>query len=94
VDDFSRHTWIFLLKTKSKVQGCIKSFITLVETQFSTTVKCIRFDQGHEFNLHKFYSLKGIEHQISCVETSQQNGVVERKHQHILNITRASYFSK
>ena len=44
VDDFSKHTWIFLLKTKSEVQGCIKSFITLVETQFSTIVKCIRSD--------------------------------------------------
>jgi len=71
VDDFSRHTWIAFLKTKSKVQGCIKSFITLVETQFSTTVKCIRFDQGPEFNLHQFYSLNDIEHQMSCVETTQ-----------------------
>jgi len=23
VDDFSRHTWIFLLKTRSEIQGCI-----------------------------------------------------------------------
>jgi len=92
VNDFSRHTWIFLLKTKSEVQGSIKSYITLVETQFSTTVKCIRSDQGPEFNLHQFYSLKGIEHQMSCVETPQQNGVVERKHKHILNITRAPIF--
>jgi len=37
VDDFSRHTWIFLLKTELEVQSYIKSFITLVETQFSTT---------------------------------------------------------
>jgi len=92
VDYFSSHVWIFLLKTKSEVQCCIKSFITLVETQFSTTVKCIRSDQGSEFNLHQFYSLKGIEHQVSCVETPQQNGVVERKHQYILNITRTLIF--
>jgi len=60
----------------------------LVETQFSTTVKCIRSDQELEFNLYQFYSLKGIEHQMSYVETPQQIEVVERKHQHILNITR------
>jgi len=55
-------------------------------------VNCIQFDQGPEFNLYKFYSLKGIEHQMSCVETPQQNEVVERKDQHILNITRALIF--
>ena len=92
VDDFSGHTWIFILKTKLEVQGCIKSFITLVETQFSTTVKCIRSDQGPKFNLHQFYSLKGIEHQMFYVETPQQNGVVEKKHQHILNFTKALIF--
>jgi len=66
--------------------------ISLVETQCSTTIKCIRFDQGPGFNLHQFYSLKDIEHQMSWLDTLQQNGVVERKHQHILNITRALIF--
>ena len=92
VDDKSIHTWIYLMKYKSQASHLIKSFVALVETQHNKTLKCIRSDNGLEFKMTYFYNSKGIIHQTTCVETPQQNGVVERKHQHIMGVTRALMF--
>jgi len=89
VDDFSRYTWVILMHTKSEVRTHVTSFISYVENHFQTTVKIIRSDNGAEFAMTNFFSSKGIIHQKTCIETPEQNGIVERKHQHILNVTRA-----
>lgn len=64
----------------------------MLETQFSKRSKIIRTDNGTEFFMKEFFAQKEILHQLSCVETSHQNVVVERKHQHILNVTRSLMF--
>lgn len=92
VDDHSRTTWVYMLRNKSDTRSCLIAFYNLIETQFHTKIKTIRSDNGAEFRMTDFFQAKGIIHQKSCVDTPQQNGRVERKHQHIMNIARALMF--
>ena len=92
IDDFSRSTWLYLLKNKSKTRKCIESFYNLVVTQFGVKIKILKSDNGAEFLMREFFNTKSIIHHKSCVETPEQNGIVERKHQHLLNVACALLF--
>jgi len=67
----------------------------MINTQFGLKVKVLRTDNGTKFlnsKCKELFSSLGIVHQTSCSYTPQQNGVVERKHRHILNTARALRF--
>ena len=83
---------MFLLSQKSDASSLLPSFYNFVFTQFHTQIKAIRSDNGPKFALQSFYCSKLIIHQLSYVETPQQNSAVERKHQHLLNVARALRF--
>ena len=93
VDDFSRAVWTYLLLAKSEVRTVLTNFLVYTEKQFGKSVKVLRSDNGTEFMcLASYFREHGIVHQTSCVGTPQQNGRVERKHRHILNVARAILF--
>jgi hypothetical protein len=54
VDDFTRHTWLFLMKNKHETRTLVKNFVRLVHTQFSCKIKMIRSDNGPEFLMDPF----------------------------------------
>ena len=68
----------------------------MVETQFQTKIQVLHTEYGREFfntTLGVYLAENGIFHQGSCLNTPQQNGVVERKNRHLLEVARAFMFT-
>ena len=89
VDDCTRSTWVYLMKSKFDTKSLLQSFYFMIKTQFNKSIKVFKTENGLQFQLTNFFKTHGIIHQHSCVATPQQNSVVERKHQHILCVVRA-----
>lgn len=95
VDDFSRVVWVYLMRDKGQTGDLLRTFCNMVKTQFGKTVKIIRSDNGREFDsqpMTQYLTQNGILQQTSMVDTLEQNGWVERKHRHILEVARALRF--
>ena len=64
----------------------------MVQTQYNSKIKTIRSDNAPELAFSALLKEHGMLHKFSCAYTSQQNSIVERKHQHILNVARSLLF--
>ena len=49
VDDFTRATWVFLLKSKDEVYSHFVNFSNILKNQFGVSIKVVRSDNGTEF---------------------------------------------
>ena len=94
IDDYSRRTWIYFLKTKesSEVLSKFKEFKALVENQSGQKIKTLRSDNGGEFtsDIFKNFCISvGIKREYSVPYNPQQNGIAERKNRSIVESARA-----
>ncbi|GKA79058.1 putative reverse transcriptase domain-containing protein [Tanacetum coccineum] len=92
IDDYSTAVWVYLVKTKDEVFDVFVSFLNLIHNHFNIKVKTVRSENGIEFINKKMFDMVselGIFHQTSCSHTPQQNGIAERKHRHLINVTRS-----
>ena len=83
---------MYFLCAKYDVLIILPQFFSLIQTQFNTTIKTVRSDNALELSFTEFFKVKGVIPCHSCVDTPQQNSIVEYKHQHILNVACALLF--
>ena len=92
IDDYSRYTWVFFLKSKDETKATFIDFAKQAQRKYNMAILAIRSDNGSEFKnytLEEFLSDEGIEHQYSASYTPQQNGVAERKNRTLVEMARS-----
>ncbi|GKA46815.1 retrovirus-related pol polyprotein from transposon TNT 1-94 [Tanacetum coccineum] len=91
VDDYSRFTWVRFLRTKDEAPEAIIKCIKNIQVRLNATVRNVQTDNGTKFvnqTFREFYENVGISHQTSVARTPQQNDIVERRNQTLVEATR------
>jgi transposase InsO family protein len=92
IDDYSRNTWLYLLKTKDEVFNKFQEFKAEIENLTNKKIKTLRIDNGGEYKSKEFVSFcksTGIRRELIVPHNPQQNGVVERKNRSIEETVKA-----
>jgi hypothetical protein len=86
IDDYSRKTWLYLVKTKDEVFSKFQEFKVEIKNLTNKKIKTLRTDNGGEYTSKEFVSfckLVGIRRELIVPHNPQQNGVAERKNKSI-----------
>ena len=82
MDDFTKYTWVVLLKDKSEATDNMIHLCKKLQVEKNILIAWIRSDHGREFENSKLISFcndQGTKQEFFAPKTPQQNGVVERK---------------
>jgi transposase InsO family protein len=91
VDDHSRYMWLELIRTKDEALHFFKKVKALAEIECGSKLLTFRSGRGGEFNSTAFFDFceeNGVKHFTTAPYTPQQNGVVERRNQTIVEMAR------
>nr|GFA78231.1 hypothetical protein [Tanacetum cinerariifolium] len=78
-------------KSKDETPKVLIDFLRLVQRGLQAQVRVVRTDKGTEFlnqSLHAYFASEGILHQTFVARTHEQNGVVERRNQTLVEAAR------
>jgi len=97
IDDYSRKTWIYFLKTKDEVFIQFKEFKAIVENLTRKNIKVLHSDNGGEYvdkDFSDFCAMEGIRREWTTPYNPEQNVVAERKKRTIVEATRAMLYDQ
>jgi len=89
LDDFTRKSWIYLLKRKSEVPEIFENFIRMVTNESNLTITKIQSDNGKEYTSRKFIDIcnkAGIQRNLIVPRNPQSNERAERLNGTIINV--------
>lgn len=92
VDDHSRYMWLEVLRSKDEAFRYFRKIKALAETDRQAKLKAFRTNRGGEFNSNEFTRLceeEGIRRNTTAPYSPQQNGVVERRNQTVIEMARS-----
>jgi transposase InsO family protein len=91
IDERSRYVTVFVMKRKSDVLGCFKTFLREFERRQDTKIKAAHSDNGLEYiPVAKFATGRGTAVQRSAPYAPQANGIAERANRTIFETARTT----
>jgi len=89
--DYTRKTWIYLIKAKVEVIDVFRKFKAMISRQTGSFIKILKLDGGGEYVSTEFESHceEEIIHEVTPPYIPQHNGTTERKNISIMNMVRS-----
>ena len=88
LDAYSKYAWLYLIHKKSQASIVFKYFKLYAKNQYGFTPKSIQIDNAREFLcLKSFLHDTDTHHHLKCSHNHEQNGSIEWKHRHIINVS-------
>nr|GEV42732.1 hypothetical protein [Tanacetum cinerariifolium] len=91
VDDYSRYTWTYFLRSKDETPKVLIDFLKLVQRGLQAQVRIVRTNKSTKFlnqTLHVYFAAEGILHQTLVARTPKLNDVVERQNRTLVEAAR------
>jgi transposase InsO family protein len=89
--------WLLLLKSKDEAAVALKRFQAEAQTEVRRKLRTLRMDRSGEFTsnaLAAHFADTGVKRHLTAPYSPQQNGVIERRNQTVVGMTRCMLKAK